>query len=287
MIDKPLPPLDYHQPCGLAIQGWEFENTQESSKKSSEEEEEIEEGFPTMSPEWPPPKSVSKWDAVFDPNHTFHLTRGGTEYKPCSPLTTSPVVQSVWPSSTQADGTAPRSVDPTVPTVGSRDGSIYAEALESQNDMEGEEEDDENEEKKRGYYLDILRKIRDVPSFDSACRDQQQLQRQQQHQKRPSAVYESGLRLVATKNTMMSSTKRPIVLEQRLFWFGFLCPLLWLVALCRNPRANTRRRLWRMRCGRAATLFGLSCLCCIIFWIIYKAIAKGRRAQPIASVVRS
>ncbi|KAG0174087.1 hypothetical protein DFQ28_009741 [Apophysomyces sp. BC1034] len=257
MVDKPLPTLDYHQQCGLAIQGWEFEATR-ASKKSGDESSLT---FSVMSSTEP----TSSWDAVFDPNRTFHITRRGTEYRAGSPLSTSPVE----PALTSATASSPLSVHPQVPQIESRAGSIYADALESQRD-----ENEEREDEKGRYYLDVLYKIRDMQSFETHG-DQEQ-----------APTPGPGLRLVATKDTM-TSAKRPVVLEQRLFWYGFLCPLLWFVALCRRPRANARRRMWKMRCGRAATLFGLSCICCLCFWIIYKAIAKGRHAQPIASVIRS
>jgi hypothetical protein len=255
------------------------------------------------------------WEAIFHPLSTFRHKKGGLEYytwNPANlPLTAVRVAQRVIPTRGQ-DTTA--SVEATIPQLMPTTPSFSTPELMLNDETRLQPEEE-------GYYYDMLQKIRGRHRYSHGSSIETRLDQSeslsdehvQSDESKQGLIARiasaSSLSAIFLGNTPINEKKLQrqehhkdpetlLMVQQkpcywttkRLFWTGFVCPLLWYYGSFQirasNGIKNPSDLRWQKRCRMAALYFSII-LSVVILVVFIKAAGVAGVRQTQSDTIRA
>lgn len=237
------------------------------------------------------------WEAIFHPLSTFKHKQGELEYLAWNPSNLPAAAARVAYRVMHARAFAPESdtvvsdVEPTIPTL------MPSPPLKPSPVLSEEPKEQVIED--QGYYYDMLKNIRGEPPITTPTTEIKM--------EPPRIAKRSLLDLIVTKkqdNQYMMEEETPVTTqammmkdpemcsdeknrywtEKKLFWFGFLCPLLWFygsyyIRAARKSKDPTNL-IWQRKCRLASIYFSVIVSVIVLVAVVKAAGSAGvRQAQ--------
>jgi hypothetical protein len=191
--------------------------------------------------------SMDAWNAIFHPMSTFQYVKGELEYHNWNPddvpVTDDLVMQRVSHARLNSEA-APVQTKATLPQIAPT--PKPSPVLTIDKDTEIVEEINVNADRQKHYFT-MLQNIR-APSHSVDV----SFKKSDASSERKSTFF--GSKHADEIENNMVAEKHRYWNEKRVFWFGFVCPLLWFYGSITRNSVNKR---WQKRCRLAALYFSV------------------------------
>ncbi|KAI8875961.1 hypothetical protein K501DRAFT_279863 [Backusella circina FSU 941] len=224
------------------------------------------------------PYSIA-WDTIFHPMSTFQYVKGELEY--CNwnpddePVTDDFIIQHaiqgrLYPVDGRPSFAQPVQTKATIPQLAPTPLLKPSPVITIVSELDIDQasivtQDNIVNPDKQKYYFTMLQNIR-APSHNTATSFQTTTKKSKVPQAKKEENMLSSLFGAKNSNTDESEIEKGIDAviaekhrywnERRLFWFGFLCPLLWFYGSVSKYR-NSVNKKWQKRCRLAALYFSV------------------------------